>query len=160
MRFNGKLVSRIRVGVGVIVESFERLMTRFQMFKRYFFLFMVGERLIMEYYEMAGRMKDLELGSTHLIPVEDDKRFLALLIAQKRPRGGFPELKYEALEECFKKLSGFLSRCDHVAVHLPRIGQGQRDGGDWYSIERLVRKWFPGRGVPTFIYYFPRRART
>jgi hypothetical protein len=43
-----------------------------------------------------------------------------------------------------------------LSVHLPRIGAGT-PGFNWYGIERVLKKYFGARGVPTYVYYFKRR---
>uniref|UniRef100_A0ACB8EUG1 Chromodomain-helicase-DNA-binding protein 1-like n=1 Tax=Sphaerodactylus townsendi TaxID=933632 RepID=A0ACB8EUG1_9SAUR len=42
-----------------------------------------------------------------------------------------------------------------ASVHLPRIGYATK-GFNWYGTERLIRKYLARRGIPTFVYYFPR----
>nr|KAF6396425.1 chromodomain helicase DNA binding protein 1 like [Rousettus aegyptiacus] len=112
-------------------------------------------------YELAGKMKDLSLGSVLLFPIDDKESrnegrdLLALIVAQHRDRASVPSgIKMAALEEGLKKLSS-AAKGREASVHLPRIGHATR-GFNWYGTERLIRKHLAARGIPTYIYYFPR----
>ncbi|CAH6926685.1 chromodomain-helicase-DNA-binding protein 1-like [Phodopus roborovskii] len=113
-------------------------------------------------YELAGKMKDLSLGGVLLFPIDDkesrEKRqdLLALIVAQHRDRSNvLSGIKMEALEVGLKKL--FLAaKKKKASVHLPRIGHATK-GFNWYGTERLIRKHLAARGIPTYIYYFPRK---
>ncbi|XP_033053760.1 chromodomain-helicase-DNA-binding protein 1-like isoform X5 [Trachypithecus francoisi] len=112
-------------------------------------------------YEMAGKMKDLSLGGVLLFPVDDKESrnkgqdLLALIVAQHRDRSNvLSGIKMAALEEGLKKI--FLAaKKKKASVHLPRIGHATK-GFNWYGTERLIRKHLAARGIPTYIYYFPR----
>ncbi|XP_037243905.1 chromodomain-helicase-DNA-binding protein 1-like isoform X1 [Falco rusticolus] len=112
-------------------------------------------------YEMAGKMKDLELGGTLLFPIDDKKSrkkgqdLLALIVAQHRDQSNnLSGIKLSALEKGLKKIS-LAAKKRNATVHLPRIGYATK-GFNWYGTERLIRKYFTARGIPTFIYYFCR----
>ncbi|XP_006132936.2 chromodomain-helicase-DNA-binding protein 1-like isoform X1 [Pelodiscus sinensis] len=112
-------------------------------------------------YELAGRMKDLALGRTLLFPIDDKESrnkgqdLLALIVAQHRDRSNnLSGIKLSALEEGLKKIY-LAAKKRNASVHLPRIGHATK-GFNWYGTERLIRKYLATRGVPTFIYYFPR----
>nr|XP_031292435.1 chromodomain-helicase-DNA-binding protein 1-like isoform X2 [Camelus dromedarius] len=112
-------------------------------------------------YELAGRMKDLSLGSVLLFPIDDKESrskgqdLLALIVAQHRDRANvLSGIKMAALEEGLKKIF-FAAKKKKASVHLPRIGHSTRDF-NWYGTERLIRKHLAARGIPTYIYYFPR----
>ncbi|XP_075293202.1 chromodomain-helicase-DNA-binding protein 1-like isoform X2 [Opisthocomus hoazin] len=112
-------------------------------------------------YEMAGKMKDLELGGTLLFPIDDKnprKRgqdLLALIVAQHRDRSNnLSGIKLSALEKGLKKIY-LVAKKRNATVHLPRIGYATK-GFNWYGTERLIRKYLAARGIPTLIYYFPR----
>uniref|UniRef100_A0A1X7T7R7 Uncharacterized protein n=1 Tax=Amphimedon queenslandica TaxID=400682 RepID=A0A1X7T7R7_AMPQE len=83
------------------------------------------------YYKKAN----LSLSDVHVIPVDDimsrdqGRDMLALIVAQ--------------------------SRDSSASVHLPRIGHSTPHF-NWYGTERLIRKHLSSKGIPTFIYYFPR----
>ncbi|XP_071474616.1 chromodomain-helicase-DNA-binding protein 1-like isoform X3 [Marmota flaviventris] len=112
-------------------------------------------------YELAGKMKDLSLGGVLLFPIDDKESrntgqdLLALVVAQHRDRSNvLSGIKMAALEEGLKKI--FLAaKKKKASVHLPRIGHATRDF-NWYGTERLIRKHLAARGIPTYIYYFPR----
>ncbi|XP_058295369.1 chromodomain-helicase-DNA-binding protein 1-like isoform X3 [Hylobates moloch] len=112
-------------------------------------------------YELAGKMKDLSLGGVLLFPVDDKESrnkgqdLLALIVAQHRDRSNvLSGVKMAALEEGLKKI--FLAaKKKKASVHLPRIGHATK-GFNWYGTERLIRKHLATRGIPTYIYYFPR----
>ncbi|XP_066031382.1 chromodomain-helicase-DNA-binding protein 1-like isoform X1 [Chamaea fasciata] len=112
-------------------------------------------------YEMAGKMKDLELGGALLFPIDDKKArkqgqdLLALIIAQHRDRSNnLSGIKLSALEKGLKKIY-LAAKKRNATVHLPRIGYATK-GFNWYGTERLIRKHLAARGVPTLIYYFSR----
>ncbi|KAM5256255.1 chromodomain-helicase-DNA-binding protein 1-like [Ctenodactylus gundi] len=112
-------------------------------------------------YELAGKMKDLSLGSVLLFPIDDKESrnkgqdLLALVVAQHRDRSNvLSGIKMPALEEGLKKI--FLAaKKKKASVHLPRIGHTTK-GFNWYGTERLIRKHLAARGIPTYVYYFPR----
>ncbi|XP_051021977.1 chromodomain-helicase-DNA-binding protein 1-like [Acomys russatus] len=112
-------------------------------------------------YELAGKMKDLSLGDVLLFPIDDkDSRdkgqdLLALIVAQHRDRTNvLSGIKMAALEEGLKKIFSAAKK-KKASVHLPRIGHATK-GFNWYGTERLIRKHLAARGIPTYIYYFPR----
>ncbi|XP_074245932.1 chromodomain-helicase-DNA-binding protein 1-like isoform X2 [Saimiri boliviensis] len=112
-------------------------------------------------YELAGKMKDLSLGGVLLFPIDDKESrnkgqdLLALIVAQHRDRSNvLSGIKMAALEVGLKKI--FLAaKKKKASVHLPRIGHATK-GFNWYGTERLIRKHLAARGIPTYIYYFPR----
>uniref|UniRef100_A0A8C7IMT5 Chromodomain helicase DNA binding protein 1-like n=1 Tax=Oncorhynchus kisutch TaxID=8019 RepID=A0A8C7IMT5_ONCKI len=121
-------------------------------------------------YELAGKMKDLELGSVLLFPVDDKQSRLdgqdqvALIVAQQRARdNSLSGIHLSALEEGLQKIYriSFVSLFPShtplssplASVHLPRIGHSTR-GFNWYGTERLIRKHLASRGVHTSMYPF------
>ncbi|XP_008588670.1 PREDICTED: chromodomain-helicase-DNA-binding protein 1-like [Galeopterus variegatus] len=112
-------------------------------------------------YELAGRMKDLSLGGVLLFPIDDKESrnqgqdLLALIVAQHRDRANvLSGIKMTALEEGLKKIF-IAAKKKKASVHLPRIGHATK-GFNWYGTERLIRKHLAAKGIPTYIYYFPR----
>ncbi|XP_015247566.1 PREDICTED: chromodomain-helicase-DNA-binding protein 1-like isoform X1 [Cyprinodon variegatus] len=112
-------------------------------------------------YELAGRMKDLELGNVFLFPIDDKQSRmngrdqLALIVAQQRDKANnLSGILLSALEEGLKRIYSAAKR-DGASVHLPRIGHSTK-GFNWYGTERLIRKHLASRGIPTFIYYHSR----
>ncbi|KAK2835916.1 hypothetical protein Q5P01_016400 [Channa striata] len=115
-------------------------------------------------YELAGKMKDLDLGNVLLFPIDDKQSRLegqdqlALIVAQQRDKANnLSGILLTALDEGLKKI--YVAAKRHKAsVHLPRIGHSTK-GFNWYGTERLIRKHLASRGIPTFIYYHSRAAR-
>ncbi|XP_012873811.1 PREDICTED: chromodomain-helicase-DNA-binding protein 1-like isoform X1 [Dipodomys ordii] len=112
-------------------------------------------------YELAGKMQDLSLGGVLLFPIDDKESrdkgqdLLALVVAQHRDRANtLSGIRMAALEEGLKKIY-VAAKKKKASVHLPRIGHATK-GFNWYGTERLIRKYLAARGIPTYIYYFPR----
>lgn len=115
-------------------------------------------------YELAGKMKDLELGNVLLFPIDDKQSRmdgqdqLALIVAQQRDRANnLSGIFLSALEDGLKKIY-IAAKRNRASVHLPRIGHSTK-GFNWYGTERLIRKHLATRGVPTYIYYHSRTAK-
>uniref|UniRef100_A0A8C5CVN9 Chromodomain helicase DNA binding protein 1-like n=1 Tax=Gadus morhua TaxID=8049 RepID=A0A8C5CVN9_GADMO len=115
-------------------------------------------------YELAGSMKDLDLGNVLLFPIDDKQSRLdgqdqvALIVAQQRDRSNnLSGIHLSALEGGLKKIYS-AARRSKASVHLPRIGHSTR-GFNWYGTERLIRKYLSSKGVPTFIYYHKRTPK-
>ncbi|KAM3848149.1 chromodomain-helicase-DNA-binding protein 1-like [Vipera latastei] len=112
-------------------------------------------------YELAGKMKDLTLGGTLLFCIDDKESrnkgtdLLALIVAQHRDHSNnVSGIKLPALEKGLKKIYQEAKK-RNASIHLPRIGYSTK-GFNWYGTERLIRKYLGSRGIPTFVYYFPR----
>ncbi|XP_022614805.1 chromodomain-helicase-DNA-binding protein 1-like isoform X1 [Seriola dumerili] len=115
-------------------------------------------------YELAGKMKDLDLGNVLLFPIDDKQSRLdgqdrlALIVAQQRDKANnLSGILLTALDEGLKKVYAAAKR-HKASVHLPRIGHSTK-GFNWYGTERLIRKHLASRGIPTFIYYHSRAAK-
>uniref|UniRef100_A0A3P8TMP7 Chromodomain helicase DNA binding protein 1-like n=1 Tax=Amphiprion percula TaxID=161767 RepID=A0A3P8TMP7_AMPPE len=107
-------------------------------------------------YELAGKMKDLDLGNVLLFPINDKQSRpsgqdqLALIVAQQRDKANnLSGIFLTALDEGLKKIYAAAKR-KKASVHLPRIGHSTK-GFNWYGTERLIRKHLASRGIPTFI---------
>ncbi|XP_070688017.1 chromodomain-helicase-DNA-binding protein 1-like [Pempheris klunzingeri] len=116
-------------------------------------------------YELAGKMKDLDLGSVLLFPIDDKQSRLdgqdqlALIVAQQRDKANnLSGILLTALDEGLKRIHAAAKR-NKASVHLPRIGHSTR-GFNWYGTERLIRKHLASRGIPTFIYYHSKTAKS
>ncbi|KAM6921156.1 chromodomain-helicase-DNA-binding protein 1-like [Xenentodon cancila] len=115
-------------------------------------------------YELAGRMKDLDLGQVLLFPIDDKQSRLdgqdqlALIVAQHRDKANsLSGIFLTALDEGLKKICAAAKQYK-ASVHLPRIGHSTK-GFNWYGTERLIRKHLASRGIPTFIYYHSRNVK-
>ncbi|KAM4628994.1 chromodomain-helicase-DNA-binding protein 1-like [Polymixia lowei] len=116
-------------------------------------------------YELAGKMKDLDLGNVLLFAIDDKQSRmdgqdqLALIVAQQRDSANnLSGIHLTALDEGLKKIYAAAKK-KKASVHLPRIGHSTK-GFNWYGTERLIRKHLASRGIPTFIYYHSRNARS
>uniref|UniRef100_A0A3Q2XYW2 Chromodomain helicase DNA binding protein 1-like n=1 Tax=Hippocampus comes TaxID=109280 RepID=A0A3Q2XYW2_HIPCM len=110
-------------------------------------------------YELAGEMKDLDLGSVLFFPIDDKQSrldgndHLALVVAQQRDRDNkLSGIFLTALDQGLRKIHAAAKR-NKASVHLPRIGHATK-GFNWYGTERLIRKHLASRGIPTFMYPF------
>lgn len=115
-------------------------------------------------YELAGKMKDLELGNVLLFPIDDKQSRLggrdqlALIVAQHRDKANnLSGIHLSALDEGLKKIYSAAKKLN-ASVHLPRIGHSTK-GFNWYGTERLIRKHLASRGIATYIYYHSRRVK-
>nr|XP_006819816.1 PREDICTED: chromodomain-helicase-DNA-binding protein 1-like [Saccoglossus kowalevskii] len=118
-----------------------------------------------EHYQLAGKMQDLALGDAHLIPIddvekrEDGRDMCAVIIAQHRDKKGrLSGIKLLALSQGLQRIYKAAKKMN-ASVHLPRIGYATH-GFNWYGTERLIRKHLSSKGIPTNIYYFPRKNRS
>ncbi|KAK7256487.1 hypothetical protein RIF29_29938 [Crotalaria pallida] len=126
---------------------------------------------ISDAYERASEHGDLHLGDLHLIRVEDGSdeqnmdgnapKWVALAVVQfynarrKVPRG---EISHQHLESCLSK-AAFSAAQNSASIHMPRIGyQDGSDRSEWYTVERLLRKYASLYNIKIFVYYY-RRSR-
>ncbi|KVH88630.1 hypothetical protein Ccrd_026265 [Cynara cardunculus var. scolymus] len=122
-------------------------------------------------YERASEFGDLHLGDLHLIEVTegddeenkvaDTRLWVALAVVQtynprrKVPRSG---ISIPELEQCLSKAS-FSAARNFASIHMPRIGyQDASDRSEWYSVERLLRKYAALYGIKIYVYYFRRSS--
>ncbi|XP_020094090.1 probable helicase CHR10 isoform X4 [Ananas comosus] len=123
-------------------------------------------------YHHAFECGDLHMGDLHLIKLDETKcsgnistdapLWVALAVVQsynprrKVPRSG---ISLPDLEKCLSKAT--FSAAEHSAsIHMPRIGY--RDGSqrsEWYTIERLLKKYASLHGITIYVYYFQRPSR-
>ncbi|KAL7121010.1 hypothetical protein ACP275_02G157300 [Erythranthe tilingii] len=122
-------------------------------------------------YQRASEFGDLHLGDLHLIEITEDHgvlstqttapQWVALAVVQsynprrKVPRSG---ISIADLEVCLAKAS--FSAAQHSAsIHMPRINyQGGTDRSEWYTVERLLRKYAAMYGINIYVYYYRRAA--
>uniref|UniRef100_A0ACD5WPM2 Uncharacterized protein n=1 Tax=Avena sativa TaxID=4498 RepID=A0ACD5WPM2_AVESA len=121
-------------------------------------------------YKRASEFDDLHMGDLHLIELDeancsrslDAPLWVALAVVQsyspkrKIPRSG---ISISDLEMCLSK-AAFSAAQHSASIHMPRIGQqsgSQRS--EWYTIERLLRKYASLHGVDIFVYYFQRAPK-
>ncbi|KAL0862235.1 hypothetical protein Bca101_041353 [Brassica carinata] len=120
-------------------------------------------------YYRASEFKDLHLGDLHLIKLDENDEqenteeskplWVALAVTQSyRPKRKVPRssISIPDLERCLAKAS-FSASQKSASLHMPRIGY--RDGSDrsqWYTVERLLRKYSSIFAVKIFVYYYRR----
>ncbi|KAL3649421.1 putative helicase chr10 [Castilleja foliolosa] len=122
-------------------------------------------------YERASEFGDLHLGDLHLVQITDDNgdpsthtnapQWVALAVVQsynprrKVPRSG---ISVDDLEVCLAKAS-FSASQHSASIHMPRINyQGGTDRSEWYTVERLIRKYAAMYGINIYVYYYRRAA--
>ncbi|RHN45465.1 putative DNA helicase chromatin remodeling SNF2 family [Medicago truncatula] len=124
---------------------------------------------ISDAYERAYEHGDLHLGDLHLIRLEDDgndqnldgnaPKMVALAVVQSyNPRRKVPrsEISLVHLESCLSK-AAFSADQNSASIHMPRIGyQDGSDRSQWYTIERLLRKYASMYNVNIYVYYYRR----
>ncbi|XP_010325463.3 probable helicase CHR10 isoform X3 [Solanum lycopersicum] len=115
-------------------------------------------------YERASEFGDLHLGDLHLIEITEDlakgsgsphaSQWVALAVVQsynprrKVPRGS---ISIPDLERCLSKAS-YSAAQKSASIHMPRIGyQDGSDRSEWYTIERLLRKYAALHGINIFV---------
>ncbi|KAF8099698.1 hypothetical protein N665_0238s0027 [Sinapis alba] len=120
-------------------------------------------------YHRASEFKDLHLGDLHLIKLDDNDEqentedskplWVALAVTQSyRPKRKVPRssISIPDLERCLAKAS-FSASQKSASLHMPRIAyQDGSDRSQWYTVERLLRKYSSIFGVKIFVYYYRR----
>ncbi|KAL7590939.1 hypothetical protein Lser_V15G31830 [Lactuca serriola] len=121
-------------------------------------------------YERASEFGDLHLGDLHLIQVtggdvdnnnnnNKGREWVGLAVVQSyNPRRKVPRssISTSDLEQCLSKAS-FSAAKNSASIHMPRIGyQDGADRSEWYSVERLLRKYAALYGIKIYVYYFRR----
>lgn len=93
------------------------------------------------------------LGKIQLVDV-GPVMWVANMIAQHGTKWqeGVPPIRYKALEECLTGLE-MVARVRSAEVHMPRIGCGLA-GGNWSSVEPIIKKTLCAKGVSVTVYDF------
>ncbi|PWA69816.1 SNF2 domain-containing protein / helicase domain-containing protein [Artemisia annua] len=121
-------------------------------------------------YERASEFGDLHLGDLHLIDITGDDeenknanvhQWAALAVVQTyNPRRKVPRsnISIPDLDQCLSKAS-FSAAQNSASIHMPRIGyRDATDRSEWYSVERLLRKYAALYGIKIYVYYFRRSS--
>ncbi|XP_042055983.1 probable helicase CHR10 [Salvia splendens] len=120
-------------------------------------------------YQRASEFGDIHLGDLHLIEVTEDhgdrgtgtdpRQWVGLAVVQsynlrrKVPRG---DISTADLEVCLAKAS-FSAAQYSASIHMPRINyQHGTDRSEWYTVERLLRKYAAMHGINIYVYYYRR----
>ncbi|CAL1385281.1 unnamed protein product [Linum trigynum] len=125
---------------------------------------------IPEAYQRASEFGDLHLGDLHFIKINDgdsgsgegnELQWVALGVVQSyNPRRKVPrsDISIPDLESCLSKVL-FAAAQHSASVHMPRIGyQDGSDRSQWYTVERLLRKYASAYGVNVYVYYYRRSS--
>jgi superfamily II DNA or RNA helicase len=120
-----------------------------------------------KYYELAGKMSDLHVGSAHLVPVSENPvsdgqqltthQYVALLICQSRKQGLISSFNMTHFHSGLLKISQE-AKALKASIHLPRIGAEHKDI-NYYSIEKLVQNVLAADGLNVNIYYYKNPAK-
>lgn len=119
-------------------------------------------------YERASEFGDLHLGDLHLMQVTEGDvdnnkphEWVGLAVVQSyNPRRKVPRssISISDLEQCLSKAS-FSAAKNSASIHMPRIGyQDGADRSEWYSVERLLRKYAALYGIKIYVHYFRRSS--
>ncbi|XP_073260480.1 probable helicase CHR10 isoform X3 [Populus alba] len=113
-------------------------------------------------YQQASEFRDLHLENTDGQNMEGDTpRWVALAVVQSyNPRRKVPrsEISILDLEACLSKAS-FAAAQNSASIHMPRIGyQDGTDRSQWYTVERLLRKYASVFGIKIYVYYYRRSS--
>ncbi|XP_015584422.2 probable helicase CHR10 isoform X2 [Ricinus communis] len=122
-------------------------------------------------YERASEFGDLNLGDLHLIRINEDSetqstegdspQWVALAVVQSyNPRRKVPRsnISIPDLEHSLSKVS-FVAAQNYASIHMPRIGYGDGlDRSQWYTVERLLRKYASIYGINIYVYYYQRSS--
>ncbi|KAJ0052217.1 hypothetical protein Pint_00146 [Pistacia integerrima] len=115
-------------------------------------------------YQRASEFGDLHLGDLHLIRINEGcdegstnsaPQWVALAVVQTyNPRRKVPrsDISIPDLECCLSK-AAFSAAQNSASIHMPRIGyQDGSDRSQWYSVERLLRKYASIYAIKIFVY--------
>ncbi|KAJ8900142.1 hypothetical protein K2173_024782 [Erythroxylum novogranatense] len=122
-------------------------------------------------YERASEVGDLRLGDLHLIKISEEDgqgmqgncpQWVALGVVQTyNPRRKVPrsDISIPDLEQCLSKASSVAAQ-NTASIHMPRIGyQDGSDRAQWYTVERLLRKYAAAYGIEIYVYYYRRSSQ-
>ncbi|KAH7687606.1 DNA helicase protein [Dioscorea alata] len=123
-------------------------------------------------YRQAFECSDLHMGDLHLIhltSLDGDSNtttavplLVALAVVQSyNPRRKVPRsnISVPDLERCLAKAS-FAAAQKSASIHMPRIGyQDGSHRSEWYTVERLLRKYASIHGIKIYVYYFRRPSK-
>ena len=105
-----------------------------------------------EYNTWFTTKKNFELGAIQLIQVEIDT-YVCNMLAQTSYGclNNSTTLDYEALKNCFHKVSGKAVK-EHASIHMNQIGCGINVGGDWETVLRIIEEQLESKNIPIFIH--------
>ncbi|XP_065008113.1 probable helicase CHR10 isoform X2 [Musa acuminata AAA Group] len=123
-------------------------------------------------YHHAFECDDLHMGDLHLVKlnvscgdesiVQNSPLWVALAVVQSyNPRRKIPRsnISMVDLERCLSKAS-FAAAQNSASIHMPRIGyQDGSQRSEWYTVERLLRKYASIHGITIYVYYYRHPSR-
>ncbi|CAL9160193.1 unnamed protein product [Musa hybrid cultivar] len=123
-------------------------------------------------YRHAFECDDLHMGDLHLVKlnvscgdesiVQNSPLWVALAVVQSyNPRRKIPRsnISMVDLERCLSKAS-FAAAQNSASIHMPRIGyQDGSQRSEWYTVERLLRKYASIHGITIYVYYYRHPSR-
>lgn len=135
---------------------------------------------VAQYYERTKDVGDLKLGIPHVMPVKAEtiankptlyykdggtlgRLSIALLPVLRRDQGT-RVFDADAITSCFERLASLRAQ-GPMSLHLPQ-GRGPLRGSQGnqnklsYALERMQKRYLCQRGIPVYIYYWPRKRAT
>ncbi|KAJ3274983.1 Chromodomain-helicase-DNA-binding protein 1-like [Terramyces sp. JEL0728] len=106
------------------------------------------DKSVHQYYSDSQSVKNLVLGSTHILPFKQQS--LALLVAQSETQRA--TINQNIFTQSFEKVVDYC-KSTNSTLHLPRFGENLAKG-NWYGLERIISKLADERGVAVKIYYY------
>ena len=115
--------------------------------------FPAAQRAYREWFSAIPR--EQRLGRAHIVEVEPGLQLASLVAQEGFGESDKPRIRYSALEKALAAVAETASRL-RASVHMPRIGTGAA-GGNWLTIEELVRDEIVARGLRVVVYDPPPR---
>ena len=111
-------------------------------------------------YRQWARRERLKLGEIQPILVAIDITVINM-VGQKdiHPKNGIPPIRYSAVRKCLSKVAEYQQENGSLAtIHMPRIGAGLA-GGNWQTIEDIIKDELVNKGIGVTVYDLPRGRR-
>jgi O-acetyl-ADP-ribose deacetylase (regulator of RNase III) len=104
---------------------------------------------------VSHRRRTDRLGQVHFAEVGALTHIASLVAQEGYGMSKTPRIRYMALKCCLEQVASF-ARSSGASVHMPRIGTGQ-SGGQWETVEELIRATLVKHDVPVTVYDLPPR---
>jgi O-acetyl-ADP-ribose deacetylase (regulator of RNase III) len=102
--------------------------------------------------------KKERLGQAHFAAADNEITIASLVAQEGYGASTAPRIRYAALEQAFGAVAQF-AQAHAASVHAPRIGAGL-SGGDWDTIEEIIRDTLTAKGVRVTIYDLPPKRQS
>lgn len=119
------------------------------------------------YYALGKTCGGYNLGNTQAVKVEEDL-WVINMIGQsgvgRRGEDSRPPIRYKAIRNALHDVAvmalnpKYRGPYKSVAIHAPKFGAGLA-GGDWDTIEEIIKDELINNDIPVTIYEFDPRAR-